>query len=165
MTKTEFNTLEPFNEEKFKNGEKVVALYGGEPTFPDSQKYYEGHPEPIVLTVDGKDFSYNPEYAKNVVRMIAKDRYVPKLEYTDRLDLGVVWMVWDTYEKKKMANFLSASEEAKEFAEEYAQFLNDAEKALKEKEFDAYKNLYTYNYHYADLKTVPYTITQTEVPF
>jgi hypothetical protein len=144
MTKLEFEKLEPFDEEKYKNGDKVVVLYGGEVVFPDDQDYYEGHPEPVVLVIDGESFSYNPDYAKNVIRMIRKDRYAAHLKYNDGLAVGVVWTVWDAEEQKTIASFLKASEEAQEFAEEYAQFLNDVEQVLREKKFDPWQHTYTF---------------------
>lgn len=135
MTKEEFYKLEFFNEKKFKKGRGVIALVGDEPTFPCAQRYYEGHPEPIVLTIDEIDFSYNIAYARNKIRMLPQDRYRVVLLYSSEAEKGVEWCVWDGYNSEKIASFLNASDGAKESAEEYATFLNDVQICLREREY------------------------------
>lgn len=141
MTKTEFLKLEPFNEEKYKKGALVVILYGNEPTKPQEQRYFDEHPEPVVLKIDDRYFSYSSDYAKSVIRMLPDSSFTTVLDYaTEDKNQGLVWFVQGRY--GKIASFLDATDESKELAEEYAEFLNEVEEAYNEMQEEA-DSLYT----------------------
>lgn len=152
MTRLEFEKLEPFNEEKYKKGAGVLVLYGNQPTEPEEQRYFEEHPEPVVLKMDGRYISFDPAYARTVIRMLPEPQFKASLDYaTENKNDGLVWLVKNT-DGEPIASFLDATDGSRELAEEYAQFLNDVDDAFNEIQEEA--NSFYSTYFVKDMSTV-----------
>lgn len=122
MTRKEFYKLDLFDEAQFQKGEKVLLLYGNEVIDPQEQKYYEGHPDPVVLKYKDEYHAFGRLYAQTVIRMAPKIRY-------RAIILATLWVVIDgNDEGKQVIASFPLSPKAEKLAKEYADFLNQKEK-------------------------------------
>lgn len=133
MTKNQFDKLERFNLKKFAKGGKVVVEFGGNVHFPTEQQYFYGHPDPIVVKINGMWLPYCEEYASKQMKMLPKERYQARFQYPDESKKSMTWVVLDTKYDEIMGSFGTKLKEGAIKAGAYAKFLNDELKKQEQK--------------------------------